>query len=252
MKKGTKLLITLLSLPVVCVLAGMYFVKNDRIFVSDAVRENREYCKATSQLKKFNGHYIKPEIWNRFSIERNWNLIWSSINTEFAAFGIRDGEPYAITKMFHEGIGACFKIKENQFWFRSSLNSLDEGKWMGPFLRVGAADDEGRIYFDQIFQKKCFTSDPDKERWCFDSGAININGKIHKASLMFDPFFSPRADHIGSEVRVDDEMENFYWIFLPDGDGWKVFREELRDDVDHDTKLEPSALKVWRSLIPER
>jgi hypothetical protein len=75
---------------------------------------------------------------------------------------------------------------------------------------------------------------------------------VRKAQLMVDPFFSPRADHIGSEVRIDDEVEYFYWIFLPDGDRWKVFREELRDDVGQDTKLDPSVLKIWRALIPEK
>jgi len=200
-------------------------------------------CKNLGRIGHYAGHYARKEIWDLLPKLRHWwkaNRIDGSISAVDIA---RDGETTASFN-WHEGGSVCVRFHGKELWAKNAYTSST--KWEGPFIRI-ASDDAAKIdnaYFARLFGKKCYASNVG-ENWCFGDGSIGIDGRMYRAKLEFDTTELPSY---GSVISADGEKD--FWVFVPQRNGWKVFRDTLVTDGERE-EIDPNKSLPWRALIPQ-
>jgi hypothetical protein len=119
--------------------------------------------------------------------------------------------------------------------------------WTGPFIRIGPAFSEKRLYFNQLFGNKCYESSKG-ESWCFGSGYIEVSSHdTYSTELVLDPTEMP---NYGFSVfaRGNGDKNEHLWVFKRDGDGWQIFEEHPNSD---NRFADKSIKKPWRVLKPQ-
>ena len=197
-------------------------------------------CQQQNILAKYAGHYTDKDLWNNIPKERNWAVTNGQANNEFISVDInKDGEVTAYTN-WHEGAiqPACSSIIKNKLWVINEYTN----KWEGPFLRVGKAFDENTIYFNRLFQNKCYNDESNKQ-WCFGNSEIKMNNKKIKVVLMLDIVESPLY---GNALRLEEDRSRL-WMFVPYKKGYKVFKDTFITDENH-KEINPLTDKPWHIL----
>lgn len=197
-------------------------------------------CQQQNVLAKYTGHYTDKDLWKNIPKERNWAVTNEQVKNNFISVDInKDGEVTAYTN-WHEGAlqPTCSSIIKNKLWVINEYTN----KWEGPFIRAGKAYDENSIYFNRLFQNKCY-KDELNQKWCFGNSKINIDNKKIKVILMLDTVESPLY---GNALRLEEDRSRL-WMFVPYKNGWKVFQDTFITDENHKV-INPLTDKPWHIL----
>lgn len=212
------------------------------------------YCASTSELTKYEGEYARKDIWDKFKTAKDWSSLDEVISRNDNIISIRiptSGDFSGAINHWHEGANPCIKFNKLQLWVTDPSNESPQGElsvrkdavWVGPFIRVGPAFSEKRLYFNQLFGNKCFESsrgDP----WCFGSGYIQVGGSLtYRAELVLDRTEMP--DYGFSVVVIPTNEKEKLLVFKRDGDGWQVFEEKWNFE---ERWADKHIRKPWRIL----
>lgn len=211
-------------------------------------------CQQQNILAKYTGYYTNTALWNNLPKLRQWPLARGQWHGDIASFNItkesehneiKDADIYESGEIFaydnwHEGSiqSVCSAILKNKLWIFNKNNH----KWEGPFIRVGKALDENTIYFNRLFQNKCY-KDELNQKWCFRNSEIQIDNKKFKVELMLDTVESPLY---GNALRLEEDRSRL-WMFVPYKNGWKVFQDTFITDENHKV-INPLTDKPWHIL----
>lgn len=199
-------------------------------------------CDSKASLAMHEGHYARKTVWEKLPALRNWNRA-NQFKGWVSAIDIKpDGESSASFR-WHEGGNVCAKFRADVLWAKDSTSSLAE--WEGPFLRVGSSSQSPEVlYFNRLFGTRCFVASRG-ENWCFGPGTIKINERLYQARLVLDSVEMPTY---GSPVSIDREKN--FWVFVPHGQGWKVFQDTFVTEEGH-KDIDPAMSKPWMVLAPK-
>lgn len=186
------------------------------------------------------GHYAKKSLWENLPNEKVWSKANQKFNDWFSAIDIdTKGEVFG-NFGWHEGGTACVSLKGDELW------AIDESsqpkKWVGPFERIGLAFSGDTSYFNRIFGTECYKSEIG-ENWCFGDGQIIIDSRKYKAAMQLDMSEMPEY---GTPVTIDGR--NGFWVFVPEKNGWNVFRDNFVTEDGH-KEINPTITKPWHQLI---
>lgn len=191
-----------------------------------------------SDLVNSTGAYARKSFWEHLPETKIWSEALSKYNQyDATAVDLFDNGLVAITMGWHEADTAkVFEFRPDGLWIKGVSS-----EWTGPFIRIGNSGQDNVLYFNRIFGSNCYTSDKN-ERWCFHSGAIQIDNKKHKAELKLDLNETP---DYGTPVFIDNE-ENSLLMFVPIINGWKVFQDSVLGD--DRIEIDPDKTAPWRTL----
>lgn len=205
----------------------------------------QDECASPGFLKSHAGHYAKKAFWDNLPAVKNWQDALRKFNSsDSSAININNTGMATMIFGWHEGgTVACASIRESELWVKETANP--NSKWVGPFVRIGPIVPpyaENQYYFDKLFGNDCYTSNKN-ERWCFHSGAISIDSKLHPAELVLDTNEMPET---GTPVTIDKDDVNTL-IFIPISHGLKVFRYTLDPERGY-SEIDPDKTPLWRIL----
>jgi len=194
-------------------------------------------CTPSQQLKKHAGHYAFKPFWDKLPNSKIWSAsgMHSISAIEIDASGNASG-----IFAWHERGEMCVQLRGTELWANEVLDTGKQPKWVGPYIRIGAASKNESMYFTRIFGEACFKSD-NNETWCFGAGSIKVGSKKYAAELIADTSEMPTY---GTPVEIKGEKA--YWVFVPWKGGWKVFK----DIGDLSKPINPQKAKPWRILLP--
>ena len=185
------------------------------------------------------GAYARKSFWENLPDNRIWSVALEKYNQyDATAVDLTPDGRAAITMGWHEADTAKeFEFRTDGLWIKGYSS-----EWTGPFVRIGNSGQDEVLYFNRIFGSNCFTSDKN-ERWCFQSGAIQIDSKIHKAELKLDLNETP---DYGTPIFIDNEEHNLL-MFVPINNGWKIFQDTVLGD--DRVEIDPNKMEPWRTLV---
>lgn len=225
-------------------------------------------CNQQRLLSGYEGHYVKKDYWIRLEKTKNYALSANQENNLRTVNIGKDGF-VSVGYNYHEGQNfECTFEKENVLWlcndswcskfqidyekhlfisdFTYELKELaslpKEIPMVGPFIQVGNSGDYS-VYFETIFQHKCYNSDIG-EKWCFGKDEVIIDNKVHKVYLELDIVFTPRY---GNALSFDNQLSSDLFVFVPYNNGWKIFQDSWIDSENH-VEVNPLTDKPWRIL----
>lgn len=196
-------------------------------------------CTSRAVLKKHTGHYAEKTFWNMLPKVKIWAETGIS---SISAVDILDTGESIASYSWHEGGDCCVQLRGNEVWVKNPNDDKKNSQWVGPFIRVSSTGYKETPYFDRIFGNHCFKSNKN-EQWCFGPGSIKVGTKRYKANIVTDTSEMPTY---GTPVRI--EGENNFWIFVPWGEGWKVFKDTFL--TVEDRAVDPNKSTPWRKLKP--
>ncbi len=227
-------------------------------------------CQQNQQqelLSRYAGQYILKDFWDDLGKKRDWSAAKTK-EVDRIAITIDKNGIVGVGENWHEGQHfecafvkynqiwlydysdnsyALLKIKNNQLWI-SNLSNEPEVLFkniplMGPLIRIGSSDtEESSIYFQKIFQHKCF-KDEIGQKWCFGDNQITINQKKFKMYFRLETVEPPSY---GTVLSLNEFSDN-YWVFIPYKKGWKVFKDTYMYNVNH-KEINPLTDKPWHIL----
>jgi hypothetical protein len=217
-------------------LFSLLFILFTSAWCSDVPTE----CMQQNVLAKYTGHYTNPELWDNIPKQRNWVLTSNPSKKGIISANINECGEVGAYDNWHEGGMApkCSSIIKNNLWIFNEHTH----KWNGPLMHVGKASDEGRIYFNRLFQNRCY-KDELNQQWCFGNGEIKIDNKKFKASLKTDTVELPSY---GSAIEIENG-NSIFWMFVPYNEGWKVFQDTWASDENR-KEVNPLTDKPWHIL----
>lgn len=225
-------------------------------------------CNQEKLLTRYEGHYVTKAYWIGLEKTKSHAL---SANQESNLMTVNIGKDgfVGLGYSYHEGVNfECTFEKDNVLWscvdnsceklqidhqkqiFISKftyelkeLASLPKGiPMVGPLIRVGKSRDYS-VYFEKIFQHKCYTSDVG-EKWCFGKNEITIDKKVQKAYLKLDMSEIPEY---GNTLTFDNDYNEDMFVFVPYNNGWKIFQDTWLTIENH-IPVNPLTDKPWRIL----
>lgn len=200
-----------------------------------AVSGETVYCSPSSELTKYEGEYARKDIWEKLKTAKDWASMDEVISRTGQIIAITiptSGDFSGAVNHWHEGASPCIKFNKHQLWATDTTGKSPDGSaqdavWVGPFIRVGPAYSETRLYFNQLFGNKCFESSRG-DRWCFGSGYIEVDYTTYHAELVLDLAEMPNYG-FSVLVKPTGEKEKL-WVFVRDGDGWQLFDEKRNNE----------------------
>lgn len=227
-----------------------------------AMARDEIHCHESRSLTKREGVYARRDIWDSLPNAADWSALKPQLATgDVLSVTVRaNGNFGSATNIWHEGITTCIKLPsegKGQLWATAiSDGNLDRpvaeivkaAKWEGPFLRIGPAHAEERLYFQRLFGTACFETQRGTS-WCFGPGYIDYGSRTYTAELVLDRIEMPTygfpvlATEIGSKERR-------LWFFVRSGDAWQVFEEKLHVN---ERAADKTVRKPWMTLkrLPE-
>ncbi|WP_060826258.1 hypothetical protein [Sulfurospirillum cavolei] len=226
-------------------------------------------CNQQTLLSPYEGHYVEKDFWIKLEKTKNYAL---SANKESDLLIVNIGKDglISVSENYHEGQNydcsfeqksvlwsceytyKCIKLQVDsqkqlfisEFMYEpKKIASLpNEIPMVGSLIRVGTSYDES-VYFEKIFQHKCYTSEVG-EKWCFGKDEISIDNKVHKVYLELDIIFTPKY---GNALAFDDQLSGDLFVFVPYKNGWKIFQDSWIDSENH-VEVNPLTDKPWRIL----
>lgn len=200
-------------------------------------------CSKTS-TSPYEGHYVTKEYWTKLEQTKSHPLAKGVLTVNISKDGyVRVGQNY------HEGQAyVCSFIKDNLLRACASdhecinVNELISNYHNEPLIRVGKAGDY-TVYFEKIFQHKCYTSDVG-EKWCFGKEEVTIDQNTRKAYLWLDLIEIPEY---GNTLTFDNAYGGDFFVFVPYKNGWKIFQDTWLSIENH-VEVNPLTDKPWRIL----
>lgn len=225
-------------------------------------------CNQEKLLSRYEGHYVEKDFWIKLEKTKNYAL---SANKEsyllavdidkhgFVSVGYNWHEGQAYECSFERGdvLWSCSDtwcsklqidrqrqlfISESTYTHKDIVSLPEKLPMSGPLIRVGKSNDYS-IYFEKIFQHKCYISDVG-EKWCFGKKEITIDSKVHQVYLELDIVLMP---HYGNIVAFDDKSSDNLFVFVPYENGWKIFQDSWIDRENY-IPVNPLTDKPWRIL----
>jgi len=205
-------------------------------------------CSKTA-TSPYEGHYVTKEYWTKLEQTKSHPLSGGSLSIDIGKDGYVN-----VGLHYHEGGSYfCSFVKDNSLWSCASDHEcisfkIDNNQQLisshhdRPLIRVGKAGDY-TVYFEKIFQHKCYTSDVG-EKWCFGKEEITIDQKTRKAYLMLDLMERPEY---GNTLTFDNEYGDEFFVFVPYKNGWKIFQDTWLSIENH-VEVNPLTDKPWRIL----
>lgn len=197
-------------------------------------------CQQQNGLAKYSGHYTDEDLWNNIPKKRHWALTRGQPHNGISRVEVDEHGVVIACTGWHEGSiqPTCSAIIKNKLWIINEFTN----RWEGPFIRVGKAFEENTIYFNRLFQNKCY-KDELNQKWCFINSEINIDNKKIKVELMLDTDESPLY---GNALRLEEDR-SMLWMFVPYKNGWKVFQDTWLTDENYKA-INPLKDKPWHIL----
>jgi len=196
-------------------------------------------CESRDRLAKHAGHYARKSLWENLPRVKVWSEANRQFNDWISAVDINtDGEAFG-NYGWHEGGTPCVAFRGKELWAKDA--GLSPSAWEGPFMRVGLPFSGEAAYFNRLFGDRCYASNK-AEDWCFGPGSIKVGTKSYRTQLTLDTSEMPVY---GSPVSIEEEKG--FWVFVPDGDGWKVFRDTFVTEEGH-REIDTNRSLPWRSL----
>lgn len=187
------------------------------------------------------GHYDNPVLLTRLQETRNFYQIHEP-EIEGPPFAFIDSNGTVEAGFWTEGGDAqCGYIHNGQLWLKHDAGKM-EPEWFGPYVYTGNRSVD-KVYFHYLFGDACYQADSG-ESWCFDRKGIKIAG-VHRAARLYNS--SGEEPTFGNPVVLEVFPLHRYWVFVPDGKGWKVYRHTWSENNPGD-KLPKG--KPWKTLKP--
>ena len=207
-------------------------------FLLGCEKPTSEAVHSKIEQQNISGAYARKIFWEHLPETKIWSKALKKFNPhEVSAVDMFTNKDAAIISGWHEGYPAKgFEFRADGLWIKQSPS-----EWTGPFIRIGNSGQDKVLYFNQIFGSNCYTSDKN-ESWCFQSGAIQIDDKKHKAALILD--LNEMPDY-GTPVNFGEKDELL--MFVPTNNGWKVFQDTDWSDENH-VEIDPEKSTPWRTL----
>jgi hypothetical protein len=226
-------------------------------------------CNQQKLLSRYEGHYVKKDYWiglektknHALSSNQESNLMTVNIDKDgFVGLGYsyHEGQNFECTFEKDNVLWSCVdnwceKLQidhQKQLFISESTYELKELAslpkvipMVGPLIRVGKFRDY-TVYFEKIFQHKCYISDVG-EKWCFGKDEISIDEKIRKAYLKLDMSEIPEY---GNTLTFDYDYNEDMFVFVPYENGWKIFQDTWLTIENH-IPVNPLTDKPWRILL---
>ncbi|DAB38523.1 MAG: hypothetical protein A2552_08870 [Sulfuricurvum sp. RIFOXYD2_FULL_44_160] len=197
-------------------------------------------CEQQNILAKYAGHYADQVLWHNIPIQRKWSSTQEQSYNGISRVNIDKHGVVTAATGWHEGSiqPKCSSIIKNKLWIINEFTN----HWEGPFIRVSKDFDENTIYFNRLFQNKCY-KDELNQKWCFRNGEIQIDKKKIKVELMLDTDESPLY---GNALRLEEDRSRL-WMFVPHKNGWKIFQDTFVTDEKF-KEIDPLTDKPWHFL----
>ncbi|WP_323032151.1 hypothetical protein [Brachymonas denitrificans] len=201
---------------------------------------------STSCVKRFKqyraGHYDDPVRLKRLQKTRDFYQIDKRDESRPVAYAWIENNGKVDGSYWNEGAGVeCGHLHKGQLWLRA--DATGKTAWYGPFVYTAKDLGVDGVYFHYLFGNACYQAG-NGESWCFDKKGITIGGRHREARL---DTLLPYAPSGGNPVLVDGEPDNVYWMFVPAGAGWKVYRYL---NVEEAKEFDPKKVKPWKVLRP--
>jgi hypothetical protein len=197
-------------------------------------------CQQQNVLVKYTGHYTDKDLWNNIPKVRNWASTHGQPHNGISRVEIDEHGVVTAATGWHEGTiqPTCSAIIKNKLWIINEFTN----RWEGPFIRVGKAFEENTIYFNRLFQNKCY-KDELNQKWCFRNSEINIDNKKIKVELMLDTFETPLY---GTALKLEENTSRL-WMIVPYKNGWKIFLDTWASDENYKV-INPLKDNPWHIL----
>lgn len=196
-------------------------------------------CAPSNRLTNHAGHYARKSLWDNLPEIKVWAEANQRFNDWISAVDITPVGKVLGNYGWHEGGTPCVAFRGKELWAKDTGPTPSE--WQGPFILVGAPLSGEVAYFNRLFGNKCYAGN-NGENWCFGPGSIRVDTRQYKARLTLDTSEMPTY---GSPVAI--EGEKGFWVFVPDQNGWKVFRDTFVTEAGH-KEIDPKKSQPWRIL----
>jgi hypothetical protein len=219
-----------------CRLAALVLVS----FVTFAHAE--KLCRGNPALRAYEGQYAERTLLDALSKTRVWSRAIQATDGPYAAFSIDDNSSVDFGLFEREGADdGCLERVGNRLWV---YDSGSPGGKYGPFVRIGQSNDDN-AYLNFLF-KGCYL-DQSGEKWCLGSKVITVGSRRFPLNV-FDTD-TMDAPMYGTPVTVQGDAA-YSWIFVPNGRGWKVYREKEDSQPQASGPERAPNSPVWKYLTP--